>query len=334
MPESRQGQRQRSPARRLLRGALALFLLSLVAAGCFSLGLWQLGRAAERDTLHQTIERGRLQAPLLLAANTPSAELIPWRSATSQGRWSTEHTVLLQNRNLEGRPGYWVATPLLLTPVAPPFNRHDSVSAGSAELGAVAGDARATDFLGRGAGAADAAVLVLRGWLPRDMEAGGAAPAIPQEPGLLQVSGELHSHVPRIFELWDWAGGASSQLPHTVPDPSGAIAQVQNLDLDEYARATGLDLLPVVLAQTSASALISAAGTEGHTAPAAGTGKQAPTVQELRREWPGPSLDSDQNRGYALQWFGFSAIAVIAALYVARGMLRRSRPERSSKEAR
>ena len=62
------------------------------------------------------------------------------------------------------------------------------------------------------------------------------------------------------------------------------------------------------------------------------TGEQASTLQatagkpaaaqKLRYEWPGPSLDSDQNRGYALQWFSFSAIAVIAALFLMYRMLR------------
>lgn len=330
MPESRQGERQPAPARGRLRSVLALLLLGLVAAGCFSLGNWQLDRAAERDALHQAIERGRQQPPLLLSTATPPTELIPWRAATSQGRWSSEHTVLLQNRNLEGRPGYWVATPLLLAPVAPPPNRDDAVSAGSAELSAGAGDTGKADFVGRGASGYDTAVLVLRGWLPRDMAAGGAAPAIPHEPGLLQVNGELHSHVPRIFELWDWAGGSSSQLPETLPRPDGEIAQVQNLDLNDYARASGLDLLPVVLAQTTASTVIAAAEAP---APGAQPRPPRPTPQELRREWPGPSLDSDQNRGYALQWFSFSAIAIIAALFVVRGMWRRGRSDSRRKEA-
>src|SRR5690606_36001648 len=126
---------------------------------------------------------------------------LPWRAATAQGRWSDEHTVLLQNRNLDGRPGYWVATPLLLAPPSLPVNRLDAVTAGSAESEALTGS-DSPDFLSRGLVAQAPAVLVLRGWLPRDMTAGEAAPAIPSEAGVLQIRGELHSHVPRIFELW------------------------------------------------------------------------------------------------------------------------------------
>lgn len=298
------------------RSVLALGLLAVVGSICFSLGLWQLERAAERDALHARIEHGRGQAALPLTARTSPTDLTPWRAASAQGHWSEAHTVLLENRNLEGRPGYWVATPLLLAPAPVPPNRHDAVSAGSAELGAMAGTLHADDFLGRGPAAGNIAVLVLRGWLPRDLQAAGTPPDLPQEPGLISVQGELHTHVPRIFELWQWAGGVSSALPDTLPQTGGLPAVVQNLDLAEYAQATGLRLLPAVLAQTQA-----ATGTE------AGTGASA-----LRREWPGPSLDSDQNRGYALQWFSFSAIALIAALFVLRSLLRR-RPKASSKEA-
>lgn len=322
MSSSEHGQpHRRESGHGWLRNALALVVLGIVGAICFSLGQWQLDRAAERDTLHKAIEHGRLQTPLMLASTTPGADLLPWRAATAQGQWSPQHTVLLQNRNLEGRPGYWVATPLLLTPPAMPSSRNDAVSAGSAELAAVAGRADAGDFLGRGPAGGETAVLVLRGWLPRDMQAAGAAPAIPQETGLVEVRGELHTHVPRIFELWQWAGGEASHLPPALPQADGVVPQLQNLSLAEYAEATGLQLLPIVLAQTEASTTL-AAGPQAGTAAA----------PELRREWPGPSLDSDQNRGYALQWFSFSGIAAIAALFVVRAMWRRRRIATRSKD--
>ncbi|NLC35774.1 MAG: hypothetical protein GX772_04920, partial [Alcaligenaceae bacterium] len=91
-----------------------------------------------------------------------------------------------------------------------------------------------------------------------------------------------------------------------------------------------LNLLPIVLAQTSASLALSPP--ESGATPLAGTQGQGAWA-ELRREWPGPSLDSDQNRGYALQWFSFSAIALIAILFVARNMLRRARQDEPGKEA-
>lgn len=166
------------------------------------------------------------------------------------------------------------------------------------------------------------------------MQAGGAAPVIPREEGMLEIRGELHSHVPRIFELWEWAGGATSQLPSSLPTSDGHIPQVQNLDLDAYARATGLALLPIVLAQASDSIALDAADKAAGNASTGQARASTEPIQQLtlRRDWPGPALDSDQNRGYALQWFSFSAIALIAALFVLRNLLRRPRPEQGSKE--
>jgi len=287
-----------------LGNVLAIALLSLVAAGCFSLGLWQLDRAAERDALKRTIERGRLLAPLTLSADTPAADLSPWRAAAAQGHWAQQHTVLLENRNLDGRPGYWVATPLLL-----------NAPNGAAE--------RASESAS-GKSAPPQAILVLRGWLPRDLHSGGVLPAIPREPGLVQIRGELHAHVPRIFELWEWAGGAASGLPVTLPQTDGTTPVVQNLELGDYARASGLDLLPAVLAQTHDTVVAGAAPPVSARAPA--------TPAALQREWPGPSLDSDQNRGYALQWFSFCAIAAIAAAFIAYGLLQRKRRATGRKE--
>ena len=304
MPESRAGKPGNITVRKRLSSLLALLVLAFVAAVCISLGFWQLDRAAQRDALHQQIEHGRQQPALSVSADTPTSELQPWRPATIEGRWANEYTVLLQNRNLDGRPGYWVATPLLLT-------HSPSQSAGTTtETPAPA-------------------VLVLRGWLPRDMQAEAGVPDVLSEEGIFQVSGELHTHVPRIFELWDWAGGASSQLPALLPQGEGGLPQVQNLDLGEYAQATGLKLMPTVLAQTSESVALTLKSDKAITPATNG-----PTVNaSLQREWPGPALDSDQNRGYALQWFGFSGIALIAALLVLRSLLRRDDRNTRSKEA-
>ncbi len=305
---------------------LGLLLLSVTAACCFSLGMWQLGRAEERDALHHAIEQGRRQAPLTLGTHVPASEFMAWRSAQARGSWLDQYTVLLENRNLDGRPGYWVATPLLLEPTPPATTRNDAVAAGSAELDLVGGSSRGGEFLSQGPGATTAAVLVLRGWLPRDMQAMGSLPAIPEEPGIVAVQGKLHEHVPRIFELWQWAGGKATQLPARLPQPGGTPAVVQNLALEDYAAATGLALLPTVLAQTQDTTTLAApAGDAGNSQSAEGGRPHAPSLSEqaLKREWPGPSLDSDQNRGYALQWFSFSAIAAIAALFMLFGLLRR-----------
>jgi len=248
---------------------VALIALALVAGTCLSLGNWQLRRASERDAIRRSIAEGSHAAPIALTAHTPSSDLIPWRKARADGIWLHEFTVLLDNRNFKGRPGYWVATPLLL-------------------------DASSRD-----------AVLVLRGWLPRPILPGQSLPPLPRPEGRQAVEGQMASHVPRMFELW--SRHDSPALPANLPNADRRPPIVQNLALEDLARATGLQLIPVVLEETPADGKPSAS---------------PPFIQE----WPLPPIDSDQNRGYALQWFGFAAIAGIAFVTVAWKAWRRRGP--------
>eukprot|EP01030_Chromulinospumella_sphaerica_P005789 gene5789-5664_t len=48
------------------------------------------------------------------AAMAAHAEALLHRAVTLQGRWLPEHTVYLDNRQMQGRPGFYVVTPLLL----------------------------------------------------------------------------------------------------------------------------------------------------------------------------------------------------------------------------
>lgn len=243
----------------------ALLLLGLAVVVLVSLGQWQMRRSDERRAILAAIEAGRKQAPLLLTPATPPADMTPWRVAQASGTWLPQFSVLLDNRNHDGRPGYWLATPLLL-------------------------DA-----------ATNRAVLVLRGWLPRVIQ-GQGEPRLPATPeGMQTVQGELSVRVPRLFELWSLGGADASALPAALPVAGGAVPQVQNLPLDDYARATGLNLLPTVLSQ----------------------GGQVD--DGLVRDWPQPSVDFQQNTSYAVQWFAFGAIAAIAWLVVLGGAIRRRR---------
>lgn len=257
----------------------ALLLLGIAVVILVSLGQWQLRRSDERRAILDAIEAGRKQAPVMLTPATPSDDLTPWRVAQATGVWQPQFSVLLDNRNHEGRPGYWLATPLLLD------------------------------------GSSRQAVLVLRGWLPRIMPGQGepALPATPQGPQT--VTGEMAERVPRMFELWSLGGQDQSALPATLPVGDGKVPQVQNLPLDAYARATGLNLLPVVLAQS------------GQASPNAQTSQTAQPSQAdgLVRDWPQPSVDFQKNTSYAIQWFAFGLIAAIAWLVVLGGAIKRMR---------
>ncbi len=247
----------------------ALALLALVALVCVSLGRWQLGRAEERRTVAADIQAGRSQPPLSLSGAVPAEQLTAWGPAQAVGRWRTDLSVTLDNRNLNGRPGLWLATPLVL------------------EDGT--------------------AVLVLRGWFARPFEVSQALRVVTPA-GTQRVSGELAMHVPRMFELWSSGASAVSQFPPGWPgnvalatsDAEVArLPRLQNLELSELTALTGLKFVPAVLLQ------------------------KEPNDDGLSRTWSEPSTDSDKNMGYAMQWFGFAAMAVIAGIVVAARAWRR-----------
>lgn len=217
------------------REGLLLICTLLLAALTASLGVWQLGRAQEKTALQRLQqERARLP-PLTLAELGASARLEAalWqRRAQLEGRWLPAETVFLENRPQNGRPGFYVVTPLLLD------------------------DGRA--------------VLVQRGWLPRDAGDRTRIAAFATPLVRLRVAGHIATGFARLYEL----GGAGS----------GAIRQ--NLDLADFARQTHRRLLPLVLIQDEG-------GDDG-----------------LSRQWPQPASDVHRNYGYALQWFGLCALVI------------------------
>lgn len=277
-------------------------------------GNWQLHRAAQRDAIADSIAVAASQSPLPLSAVTDAKELTPWRQATAQGEWLHRYTVLLENRNYQGRPGYWVATPFVLDQSE---SQPDESESGPGESVSSNGDpANRSDF------SQARTVVVLRGWLARDLvmqQSNGGMPHIDPDladklVGLAEesngsaqhaIQGEIFPHVPRALELWSWSDD-DTQLPARLDDTRTQLPAIQNLDLNDYARATGLRLLPVVLAQTN-----------------------TPADTTLVRDWAHPSSDADTNRGYALQWFSFCAIAVGAWLYVFWSGVLRQRTRRS-----
>jgi cytochrome oxidase assembly protein ShyY1 len=252
-----------------------------------------MSRAAERRAIAAEIDAGRRQTPLEVTGRTPAQDLQPWRPAHVAGTWRNDLSLLIDNRNLDGKPGLWLATPLVL--------------------------------------ADGTAILVLRGWFARPMtgqvigrntgqtgaQSRGSADKpgaeqgtrrIPTPAGVQSVTGELSAHVPRLFELWSLSGGSSGALPagwagQAPAQPAitdlDALIRVQNLDIARLEALSGLKFVPAVLLQKND----------------AGDG--------LTRVWPEPSVDSDKNVGYAAQWFGFAGIAVIAALGVALRAWRR-----------
>ena len=122
----------------------------------------------------------------------------------------------------------------------------------------------------------DAHVLVLRGWLPRDPREYTRLPQLATPGGTVSIEGVATASAGRVMQL----GEQGALRP-------GAI--VQNLAVDEVARASGLRLLPFFVQQG------------GPAAPGEG----------LVRDWPVPSAGVDKHHGYAFQWYALAAMAVL-----------------------
>jgi surfeit locus 1 family protein len=217
-----------------------LITLAAVAVALLTarLGVWQLSRAAEKNALQAATEQ-QAEQPLLDALPN-DAQPATWyhRRVQLKGRWSAAHTVYLDNRQMNGRPGFFVVTPLALP------------------------DGRA--------------VLVQRGWLPRDVDDRTRIDDPPAPAGEVRVEGRIAPPPSRLFEF---EGGDAGRIR-------------QNVDTEAFARESGLRLLPLSVVQTG----------------------PATAEDKLLRQWPAPATGVAKHYGYAFQWFGLSTLAVI--LYV------------------
>jgi len=317
---------------------VALVLLALAAGVFASAGRWQLSRAQERRAIAAEIDAGRKQAPLTVTGATPAQELVAWRPARVEGVWRNDLSLLIDNRNLDGKPGLWLATPLTLADgsavlvlrgwFARPMmgqgagqGTTQGVGTGSGQVavqGVGAGSRQDAvqspqQVAGQGPVQASGQGVVVSGGSPGPGPGPSPGPSrVPTPAGVQTVTGELSAHVPRLFELWTLSGTPSGALPADwsgkepaqpgITDLDG-LARVQNLDIAHLEAITGLKFVPAVLLQKN------------------------DVPDGLTRVWPEPSVDSDKNVGYAMQWFAFAGIAVFAALGVAlRGWRRRAQP--------
>lgn len=229
-----------SPWRRrlVLLGTIAGLAITL------SLGRWQLDRAAQKEALEAALEKRAAMRPLslnaLIKAEQASPEL-PYRRGIVRGSWMPGRTVFLDNRPMNGRPGFYVLTPLKLA--------------------------------GQGA-----AIVVQRGWVPRDVRDRTRLPDVPTPQGEVLLQGLI---APPPGKLYEFSGA-----------DSGLIRQ--NLDLVSFEGEIGTPLWPVSFVQAD---------------PADGSPPDG-----LLRQWPRPAVDVHKHYGYAFQWFALAAL--IAGLYV------------------
>ncbi len=219
---------------RRLRFWLVTVATAITMVVTAALGVWQLGRAAQKQALHDLIDqRGQLAAwggPDLLQASDPQAGM--HRPVALNGRWVPEASVFLDNRQMGGRTGFFLVMPLR-----------------------IAGSERA--------------VLVQRGWVPRDFNDRSRLPVIDTPTGEVHIEGRLAPPPGQLYQLGE-AG-------------TGTIRQ--NIELAAFAQETGLSLLNVSVLQTGDAA------------------------DGLQRDWPRTGADVSRHHGYAFQWFGLCALA-------------------------
>jgi surfeit locus 1 family protein len=154
----------------------------LLVGATFSLGQWQLSRAAQKKSLQTAIEsRGNLPTVDAHAlATAQNANDFLHRQATLTGRWSAAHTIYLDNRPMNGKSGFMVATPLLLEGNAP-------------------------------------AVLVQRGWVQRNFTDRTRLPDISTPAGPVTVHGRI---APPPSKLYQFKGDERGRIRQNLDIPA------------------------------------------------------------------------------------------------------------------
>lgn len=236
------------------RDALVWLAAALAVAATVRLGFWQLDRAARKTALVAGQAERAAMPPLsaaALARRASEAEMQWHRQVTVAGRWLAQYTLYLENQPLEGRVGFVAVTPLLIAP--------------------------------------GEAVLVQRGWAPRDPADRTRVPELQSPAGEVSVTARIAPWPSRRLDL-----GA---------EEVGRIRQ--NLDAAALAREWRVELRPLSLLEMT----------------------PGPAADDVWvRRWGAPAPDVGKHHGYAFQWFALATL--IAGLTVWYRILKPRREDR------
>ena len=156
-----------------------LIVLLAAVAGALAtgrLGLWQLDRAAQKIELHDALRARDALPPLDASTLARSADMAAeqqHRRVVLQGHWLPQHSVYLDNRQMNGRPGFFLVTPLQI--------------------------------------AADDVVLVQRGWLPRNQLDRERLAPVDTPDGTVRIEGRIAPNIARLYEFDAAASGTIRQ---------------------------------------------------------------------------------------------------------------------------
>ncbi|GAB3628652.1 SURF1 family protein [Pandoraea terrae] len=206
-----------------------------------ALGFWQYGRAQTRLAHQARIERWEAAPVVPIGTEPVSLADVEYHRVRISGQFLGNRVVYLDNRPRNEQPGFYVVMALEISP--------------------------------------GHAVLVNRGWLPRDLRDRTAIMPYPTPQGAVTIDGIAQADPSRAFEL---GNGSVAGTPIR-----------QNLDVAAYAKETGLVLQPFVVMQTSA------------------------LDDRLLRDWPAPASGANRNFGYMAQWFAMSLVLAIMGLRLA-----------------
>ena len=141
---------------------LAMFALTLA----LGLGRWQLSRAAQKEALHAAMDaqstKSSLDTSAVLAAADATA--LVHQRAVLKGAWAQGKTVFLDNRQMNGRVGFFAMTPFVLQ-------------------------------------GGKASIVVQRGWVPRNFEFRSRLPQIETPAGEVEIEGRIAPAPSKLYEL-------------------------------------------------------------------------------------------------------------------------------------
>ncbi len=246
----------------LLKPRWILFLLvgAILAVSFTSLGFWQLYRLEQRKASNQLIQSRLAETPqgLLDLASSYSSDVsafdktsLAYRQTFIAGQYDHDSEVLLRStKNYDGQPGYYLLTPLVLQD--------------------------------------NQAVLVMRGWIPFELNTPPIKEAMPPE-GEVEISGMIELErkpTPGLFR---------------PKDPPGKLGITAYIDTERLEEQMPYDLLPFYISLE----------------------KQIPEqTLDLPKPVPRLELSNGPHLGYAIQWFSFTVIGIAGYVLLIRKVAR------------
>jgi surfeit locus 1 family protein len=227
-----------------------LWMTLLVIAGALGLarlGIWQLDRLAQRRAINSSLKARMAEPVLPLEGTAIDPDALEYRRVEVRGVYDAAQEIVLRNRELDGVPGVHILTPLRIS-------------------------------------GSEAAVLVDRGWIPRDLSDPAARREFAAPPGEVLVAG-----IARRSQ--ENAGGP--QDPPLGPDRPRLDAWFR-VNIAAIQQQTGYTLLPIFVEQQ----------------PAAPSAEMPPGEAALPRPVATVDLGEGPHLSYAIQWFAFAIILV------------------------